>query len=59
MNIEFNSMLPCITENMTPNYSIIPCFIEKNPKKHLKFVLYQNKICGFLLQVPIAPPTFF
>jgi hypothetical protein len=51
-------MLLCITENMNPNYSIIPCFVEKNLKKHLKFVKYQNKVYGFLLQIPITP-TFF
>ncbi len=50
-------MLFYITKNMNPNYNIIPCFVEKNPKKHLKFVLYQNKICGFLLQVPTILPT--
>jgi hypothetical protein len=52
-------MLICITENMNPNYNIIPCFVEKNPKQNLKYVLYQNKICGFLPQVPPAnaPPN--
>jgi hypothetical protein len=40
---------------MNPNYNVIPYSVEKKiPKKHLKFVLYQNKICGFLLQVPLA-----
>jgi hypothetical protein len=47
-----------ITENMNPNYRIIPCFVEKNPKKHLKSVLHQNKIFGFILQILTAPPTF-
>jgi len=28
--------------------------LKKIPKQHLKFVLYQNKICGFL---PLIPPT--
>jgi hypothetical protein len=55
--IHYKSLCFSIVENMNPNYSIIPCFVEKNPKQHLKFVLYQNKIYGFLLQVPIAPPT--
>jgi hypothetical protein len=50
-------MLLYIIEIMNPNYSIILCFVEKNPKKHLKYVLYQNKICIFLLQVPTTPPT--
>jgi hypothetical protein len=40
---------------MNQNYSIVPCFIEKNPKKHLKFMSYQNKVCGFSLQIPIIP----
>jgi len=44
-----------MTENMNPNYSIIPCFVKKNPRQHLKFVLYQNRVCGFLLQIPLAP----
>jgi hypothetical protein len=36
-----------------------PMFCRKKiPKQHLKFVLYQNKVCGFLLQVLQAPPTF-
>jgi len=51
-------MFLCINENMNPNYNIIPCFIEKNPKQHLKYVLYQNKIYDFLLQVLLAPPIF-
>jgi hypothetical protein len=51
-------MFICIIENMNPNYIVITCFVEKNPKEHLKFVLYQNKVCGFLLQVPLAPSTF-
>jgi hypothetical protein len=42
---------------MNPNYNIIPCFVEKNPKKYLKFVLYQNRVCGSLLEIPLAPPT--
>jgi hypothetical protein len=42
---------------MNLNYNIIPCFVEKNPKQHLKFVLYQNKVCGFLLQVHTTLPT--
>jgi hypothetical protein len=46
------------SRNMNPNYNIIPCFVEKNPKKHLKYMLYQNKVCGFLLQVPTVLPTF-
>jgi hypothetical protein len=40
---------------MNPNYTIIPYFVEKNPKQHLKSMLYQNKVYGFLLQVPLAP----
>ncbi len=40
---------------MNSNYSIIPCFVEKNPKKHFKSMLYQNKVCVFLFQVPTAP----
>jgi hypothetical protein len=31
----------------------------KKPKQHLKSVLYQNKVYGFLLQVPPTPPTLF
>jgi hypothetical protein len=46
-----------IIENMNPNYSVIPCFVEKNPKQHLKCVLYQNIVYGFLLQVPPTPTT--
>jgi hypothetical protein len=49
-------VLLCITENMNPNHNVIPCFVEKNPKQHLKFVLYQNIVSGFLLQVPPTPP---
>ncbi len=42
---------------MNPNYNVIPCFVEKQiSKQHFKYVLYQNKICGFLPQVPLAPP---
>jgi len=52
-------MLVCIIENMYPNYSVIPCFVEKIiPKQHLKFVLYQNKVNGFLLQVLPTFPIF-
>jgi hypothetical protein len=29
-------MLLYINENMNPNYSIIPCFVENNPKITLK-----------------------
>jgi hypothetical protein len=36
-----------ITKNMNLNYNIIPCFVEKILKKHLKFVLYQNNVCGY------------
>ncbi len=46
-----------IIENMNPNYNIILCFVEKIPIFFKKFVLYQNRICGFLLQVPTTPPT--
>ncbi len=49
-------MLLCLTENMNPNYNIIRCFVEKIPKQHLKFVLYQNKVCDFLSQVPPILP---
>jgi hypothetical protein len=30
-------MFLCITENMNPNYSMIPCCVQKNPKQHSKF----------------------
>jgi hypothetical protein len=30
--------------------------LKKTPKQHLKVVLYQNKVYGFLLQVPLALP---
>jgi hypothetical protein len=43
-----------ITEKSNPNYSIIPGFVEKIPKQHLKFVLCQNRVYGFLPQVPPA-----
>jgi hypothetical protein len=43
-------MLPCITKNMNLNYNRIPCFVEKKSKQQLKYVAYQNRICGFLLQ---------
>jgi hypothetical protein len=46
------SMFFYIIKNINSNYNIIPCFVEKNPKNHFKYVLYQNKVCGFLLQVP-------
>jgi hypothetical protein len=45
------------TKNMNPNYNIIPSFVEKKSKQHFKSMLYPNKVCGFLLQEPIAPPT--
>jgi hypothetical protein len=41
---------------MNQNYNIISCFVEKNPKQQLKYVVYQDKICGFLLEVPTSPP---
>jgi hypothetical protein len=43
-----------IIGKMNPNYSMIPCFVGTNPKQHLKFMLYQNRICGFLPQIPSA-----
>jgi len=43
-------MLLYIVENMNQNYDKIPCFVEKNPKQQLKFMVYQNKIYGFILQ---------
>ncbi len=61
-------MFYCIIENMNPNYNIIPCFVEKNPKKHLKFVLYQNKVFYYkYLHLPLpfsnlrvsSPPYVF
>ncbi len=46
-------MLLYITKNMNPNYSVIPCFVEKkSPKQHLKSVLYQKKVYAFLPQIP-------
>jgi hypothetical protein len=51
-------MLLCITKSMNPNYSMIPYVVGKNPQQYLKSMLYQNKVCGFLLQVPLAPPIF-
>jgi hypothetical protein len=36
-----------ITENMDQNYNKIPCFVEIKSKQQIKFVVYQNKICGF------------
>jgi hypothetical protein len=33
-----------------------PMFCWKQSKTTLKFVLYQNKVCGFLLQIPTLPP---
>jgi hypothetical protein len=47
-------MLLYINVNMNQIYSRIPCFIKKNPKQQLKSIVYQNKICGFPLQIPIA-----
>jgi hypothetical protein len=47
-----------IIENMNPNYNIIPCFVEKISKQHLKFVIYQNRINGFLFPLPQARPIF-
>ncbi len=43
---------------MNQNYNRISCFVEKNPKQQLKYVEYQNKVCGFLLQVPTSRLTF-
>jgi len=31
--------------------------LKKNPKQHLKSMLYQNRVYGFLLQVPPTHPT--
>jgi hypothetical protein len=41
MNIEFTIevYIFCITKNMNPNYSIIQCFVEKNPNQHFKSML--------------------
>jgi hypothetical protein len=47
-------------ENMNPNYNIIPCFVEKKiSKQHLKYMLYQNRVYGFLPQVPLVLATLF
>jgi hypothetical protein len=48
-------MLLYIIENIPQNNNMVPCFVEKIPKQHFKYVLYQNRICGFLLQVPTTP----
>jgi hypothetical protein len=50
-------MLFYIIENMNQNYNKIPCFTKENPKLKKNFVVYQNRVRGFLLQVPIAPLT--
>jgi hypothetical protein len=34
--IHYKSMFLCIIKNINPNYSIIPSFVEKNPKTTLK-----------------------
>jgi len=39
-----------ITENMNPNYNIIPCFVEMKSKQQIKFVVLNYKI-------PTGPPT--
>ncbi len=59
MNIKFIVKLyaSLYTENINLNYNIIPCFVLRNPKQRLKFVLYQNKLCGFLLQIHTTPPA--
>jgi hypothetical protein len=42
---------------MNQNYNIISCFVEKNQKQQIKYVVHQNKVYGFLLQVPTTLPT--
>jgi len=60
MNIKFTVEICAYLyyQKIPKNYSIIPCFVEKNLKQNLKYVLYQNRVYGFLLQVFISPPTF-
>ncbi len=38
-------------------YNRTPSLVGKNPKQQLKFMVHQNKIYGFLLQVPITHVT--
>jgi hypothetical protein len=33
--------------------------LKKIPRQHLKYVLYQNKVYGFLPQVPLTLPILF
>ncbi len=33
--------------------------LKKNPKQQLEYVVYQNKICGFLLQSSYNSPHIF
>jgi hypothetical protein len=43
---------------MNQNYNEIPCFVEKNSKQQLKYVVYENKIDDFLLQIPYSSSHF-
>jgi hypothetical protein len=60
MNIEFTEKFVFfyITKNMNPNTTKSHVLLKKIPKQHLKFVLYQNKVYGFLLQIPPTPTLF-
>ncbi len=49
-------MLLCIIQNINQNYSIIPCLLKKS-KETFKLCAISNKVCGFLLQVHVAPFT--
>jgi hypothetical protein len=42
-------VLLCITENMNPNNSIIPCVVEENPKTTLKIYVISKQSFWFII----------
>jgi hypothetical protein len=50
MNIKFIAEVlwfSTLLKNMNQNNSIIPCFVEKNPKQYLKFVVSKQNLWFF------------
>jgi hypothetical protein len=60
-------MILCITENMNPNYSMIPCFVEKKIQNNIKnlcyiktrFVIFYCKYLQLFLFFLKTPYFFF
>jgi len=44
---------------LNQNYSRIPCFVEMKSKQQIQSMVYQKKICGFLLQSTYSSFHYF